>query len=413
MATINSKTSMTSRRAVLLGAGGLGASVGLGYPIIRQAKAAEPVRIGMVLAKQGPIMDQAENLAQGVMLAMEERGNSVLGRPIELTWLDEPTAQSAQQNTQKLIDEQKVCAIIGGDLSATALAMAAVAKRNKIPFVCINAVARELTGKDCSRYTFRVQASAIVQTRALAPFIAKLGKRWYFLTASFAFGQDVLASSRESLKAIGGTEVGSDVVPFDTADYSSFILKIRQAKPDVVVGGISSGDLSNFLKQWGELGMKGKIPFAEIAVGDSDVYAIGKAATGTFTKCWYFNDPANAPEDKAFAANYTKKYNRPAADKSWLGWMGMRSLLDSIELAKDTQPEAIVEALEKWKIMDGQMPVFYRKFDHQMMHRVLVAEAKPEITDKWDYFNVLGSSPQNAEGLDAMYGSAAEIACSM
>ena len=76
-------------------------------------------------------------------------------------------------------------------------------------------------------------------------------------------------------------------MPLNTADFSSFILKIRQAKPDVVVGGLSAGDLSTFLKQWNELGMKGKIPFVEIAIGDTDIWAVGpEAATGTFTKLW-------------------------------------------------------------------------------------------------------------------------------
>ena len=64
-------------------------------------------------------------------------------------------------------------------------------------------------------------------------------------------------------------------MPLNTPDYSSFILKIRQAKPDVVLGGLSAGDLSTFLKQWNELGMRGKIPFAEIAIGDTDIWSVG------------------------------------------------------------------------------------------------------------------------------------------
>jgi len=42
-----------------------------------------------------------------------------------------------------------------------------------------------------------------------------------------------------------------------------------------VLGGLSAGDLSTFLKQWNELGMKGKIPFCEIAIGDTDIWAVG------------------------------------------------------------------------------------------------------------------------------------------
>ena len=49
----------------------------------------------------------------------------------------------------------------------------------------------------------------------------------------------------------------------------------------MILGGVSAGDLSTFLKQWNELGMKGKIPFCEIAIGDTDIWAVGpEAATG-------------------------------------------------------------------------------------------------------------------------------------
>ncbi|WP_163616312.1 ABC transporter substrate-binding protein, partial [Klebsiella pneumoniae] len=83
--------------------------------------------------------------------------------------------------------------------------------------------------------------------------------------------------------------VGADEVPVNTPDYSSFILKIRQARPDAVIGGIAAGDLTTFLKQWNELGMKGRIPFAEIAIGDTDIWGVGaEAATGVFTKMWYY-----------------------------------------------------------------------------------------------------------------------------
>ena len=206
----------------------------------------------------------------------------------------------------------------------------------------------------------------------LAPFALTYGKRWYHITASFAFGQDILRSSRELLKEAGGTEVGSDEVPLNTADFSSFILKIRQAKPAVVVGGLSAGDLSTFLKQWNELGMKGKIPFVEIAIGDTDIWAVGpEAATGTFTKMWDHTNPNNPPEEKAFAAAYLKEYGKPAADKAWMGWITARSLFESIDAAKSTDSMAIVEALEAWKVPAGKSSYSYRKFDHQMLVRNL------------------------------------------
>jgi branched-chain amino acid transport system substrate-binding protein len=338
----------------------------------------------------------------------------IMGQPAELVWLDEPSPQAATQNMQKLVQENKVAAILGGSLSSNALAEEATAAQLKIPFVCDNAAATEISGKNCNRYTFRLNTPVAVQQRMLAPYALSYGKRWYHITASFAFGQDILRSSRALLKEAGGTEVGSDEVPLNTADFSSFILKIRQAKPDVVVGGLSAGDLSTFLKQWNELGMKGKIPFVEIAIGDTDIWAVGpEAATGTFTKLWDHSNPNNTPEEKAFAVAYDKKYGKPAADKAWMGWITARSLFESVDAAKSTEAMAIVEALEAWKVPAGQSSYSYRKFDHQMLVRNLAVSVKPKIVDKWEYFDVKATLPENAADLEKVFGTQEEIGCKM
>jgi branched-chain amino acid transport system substrate-binding protein len=395
------------RRAALLG----GASL-LAAPYV--ARAAEPIRVGVLLAKTGQIAAQTEYLANGTFLAMEERNNTLMGQPAELVWLDEPSPQAATQNMQKLVQENKVVAILGGSLSSNALAEEATAAQLKIPFVCDNAAATEISGKNCNRYTFRLNTPVAVQQRMISPYAAKFGKKWYHITASYAFGQDILRASRENLKAIGGTEVGVDEVPLNTADFSSFILKIRQAKPDVVVGGLSAGDLSTFLKQWNELGMKGKIPFVEIAIGDTDIWAVGpEAATGIFTKMWYYKNPDNTPEEKTFAASYEKKYGKPAADKAWMGWITARSVFESIDAAKSTDPMKIIEALEGWKVQSGSTSYSYRNFDHQMLVRNLAVQVKDKITDKWDYFDVKATLPENPADLDKTFGSEADVGCKM
>ncbi len=401
-----------SRRSVLLGAAS--AAAGLGMPFIGNAAAAAPIRIGMIWGKAGSIAVQGEYLAQGCTLAVEQQNGMVLDRPIELVWVDEVDPQTAQQNAQHLIDDQKVVALIGGTLSSHALAISAVARRAKVPFVAANAAAADLTGKACNRYTFRLQPSADVQSRLLAPYALERGKRWYLLVPSYAFGQDIKTFNAAFLRRAGGTVVGTDDVPVATADYSSYILKIRQAKPDVVIGGLAASDLTTFLKQWNELGMKGRIPFAEIAVGATDIWGVGpEAATGTYAMTWYYNDPNNTPDDKAFAAAYQKKHGRPAADKAWMGWFGMKSLLGGIALAKSTDAAAIVTGMERWTAQDGDVTVRYRAWDHQMLRRTLIVETKPKITDKWDYFDVKAALPVKAADLDAAFGTPQDVHCTM
>jgi branched-chain amino acid transport system substrate-binding protein len=186
----------------------------------------------------GAFAQQGADLAAGVQIALKDAGNKALGRNIELTWLDESDPQGATQSITKLIQEQKVSVVVGGTSSANSLAMGAVAKRSRVPFISLNAAARELTGKACNRFTFRAPASVPVYARAMAPELLAVGKKWY-LIASF-ISDDVLATYGDIVKAAGGTIVGTDRVPVETTDISSYILKVRQAKPDLLVSGLAN-----------------------------------------------------------------------------------------------------------------------------------------------------------------------------
>ena len=126
-----------------------------------------------------------------------------------------------------------------------------------------------------------------------------------------------------------------------------------------MIGGVSANDLTTFLKQWNELGMRGKIPFAEIAVGNTDLWGVGpEAADGLYTITWYYKNENNPPDEKAMAADYEKKYNRPAADKAWMGWMAAKALyrLHRRRRSRPT-PAEIVEALEHWSVKRGDLDV--------------------------------------------------------
>jgi branched-chain amino acid transport system substrate-binding protein len=405
---------LVTRRQALLGAATLGAASPLGMPYIANAAAAEPIKIGLLLAKTGGIAAQTEYLANGSYLALEERGNKIMDRPAELVWYDEPSPQGSQQNMQKLVQEAKVCAVLGGSLSSNGLAEEATAAELKIPFVCNNAAATDMTGKNCNRYTFRLNTPVAVQANMFAPYIMGYGKKWYFITSSYAFGQDIAKSFKDLLAKAGGTVVGDDSVPLNTPDYSSFILKIRQAKPDVVLGGVSSGDLSTFLKQWNEIGMKGKIPICEIAIGDTDIWSVGtQAATGLFTALWWYDNPANPPEEHAFAAAYLTEHGKPAADKAWMGWIAAKSLFESIDAVKSTDTDAIIKGLEAWKGGTAASPYYWRKGDHQMLLKNLVVQVKDKIPDEWNYFDVKGTVPKDAADLDKVFGSPADNGCHM
>lgn len=378
------------------------------------AQADKPIRVGVVSAKQGVFAESGTAAGNGAQLAVDQAGAKVLGRPVEVLWYDDPSPQSAQQNITKLIDDDKVVGVVGGTNSASGLAMAAVAKRAKVPLIVHAGVAREITGKECNRYTFRTAFAIPAATRALGPMLLERGKKWYFISANYAMGQDAYGSMKATVQAAGGQEVGSDQVPLGTSDFSSFILKIRQAKPDVLYAGLAGNDMNNLLKQLAEYGMKDKPVVASPTITDSAMWAVGAdAAAGYYTKSWQYTDPANSPDEKQFTKLWLAKFGKPPAIEAWQGWMSMRMMLRAIEKAQSTEGPAIVKALETLKNTDGAMPAYYREWDHQFVHSVLVVKGRAPTADKWDMLEVVRKAPAAAADLDALFGTKAEAGCTL
>ncbi|MEP9321840.1 ABC transporter substrate-binding protein [Paraburkholderia phymatum] len=142
-----------------------GAAV-LAAPAVVRAQGEQPLKLGLLMAKQGVWTEQGEVIANGVKMALDDANNQARGRRVDLVWYDEPNPQSAQQNMQKLIEQDKVIAVIGGTNSGTSLAMSSVANRTKTPYIAPNAAARELTGSSCNPYTFRVLSPTTRCTRS-------------------------------------------------------------------------------------------------------------------------------------------------------------------------------------------------------------------------------------------------------
>lgn len=402
-----------TRRGLVKGGAALVGASAMPLPFIGSAHAQDPIRIGMVLAKQGAMSNQGEHLAQGVQIALREAGNSVLDRPVELIWLDEPTPQDAVQSITRLIGESKVAAVLGGTSSANTLAMGAVAKRERVPFLGLNSAAREPSGSQCNRFMFRAPASVPVYARAMAPYLLEKGKRWYFLVASFTFGEDVLKTFGDAVKAAGGTIVGIDQVPVGTTDYSSYLLKVRQARPDVLVSG--AANVGPILNQLYDIGFTGKVTVAGPAVSDTDLWSVKPAALGGLHgKTWYFDDPSNSEDDKRLVQTYmAANGGMPPSDRVWFGWYGMKIILAALAQAKSTDPMALVGSLEKLRLMDGAFPVSFREWDHQLTRRIIVAEAHQNPSDRYRILNIKAAEPAAPTGLDALYGSRAEIGCNM
>ena len=271
------------RRRVLSAGAGLAGLSALGYPALVLGQA-DKIRIGHLTPQTGFLGALGLLAATGIQMAVEEINASggVLGRQIDLVSEDSVNPSVASSKAQRMIERDNVAVLMGEISSASALTISQVAARNKKLFMNIGARSDVLRGKDCNRYTFHVDIPVTVMVNAVGQALVRdnmvKGKKIFSLTADYLFGHDLSKAAKKFFAANGGNLIGDELVATDVTDFSPYLLKIRQARPDVVSTNLAGNQVTNFVKQYSEFGL----PFAVAGfnLNTADAWAAGEGNLG-------------------------------------------------------------------------------------------------------------------------------------
>ena len=408
----------SSRRDFVKAASAVGASAALGFPGI--LKADDTIKIGHLTPRTGFVGQIGEYGFRGATLAVEELNGAggILGRKIDLIAEDSVNPSTAVTKAQKLIERDKVVCMLGEVSSASGLAIAEQARRGKIVYVNTGCNSDELRGKSCNRYMFHVEGCNTMYTKTIghwqkAKNLIK-GARWYFLTADYAFGHDLYRVSSKFLEENGGVNLGNDMVPTNTSDYSAYILKIRQAKPDFVYLNLAGVDQTTFLKQYREY----NLPYA-LAGGVMDTvpfWAAGiDALSGHWQSLWFHG--LTLPASVAFTRRFSDKFGGPPDNQAWGDYTAVRILAQTMTETKSTDSEKIIAHLEKGATFDilKARKGSFRPWDHQMLQEmyVVVIKDKAKMKDKWDIFDLVETVPGPSESLELIQPTQQENPCNL
>ena len=404
------------RRTVVVGAS---AAVALGFPAIGWSQS-DVIRIGHLTPRTGFLGPLGEFAVQAADMAVAEINASggVNGRKIELLKEDSVNPQTASTKAERMIERDKVACIIGEISSASCLTISQVAERTKTLFINTGANSDELRGKSCKKFMFHIESqnSMYVKTcgRSLMAQGLVKGKKWFSLTADYAFGHDLLRVSKRFMAANGGEFAADKLVPTDATDFSPLLLEIRNAKPDLVISNLAGNQITNFLKQYAEFGLG--FPIAGFGFDTALAWAAGKGNfSGTWPVVWHHL--IDTPDSKRFVAEFTKRYNRPPENQAWGDYNAIKLTAQAMSETKSIESIKLVEHFEKgakfglMKTREG----YFRKADHQMMHEMYTVQALPvaEIKNNWDIFRSSGPVPAANESLEVIASTAEENECKM
>jgi branched-chain amino acid transport system substrate-binding protein len=268
--------------------------------------------------------------------------------------------------------------------SGVSLALAQVAKERGILHLVTGGHSDSITGKDCKWNVFRIPTTTMMEARAIGKFIAdKFGKRWYIMTPDYAYGWSLQEGFETVSKELGGKIVGADRIPLGTTDYSAALVKVGQAKPDVLLVLQAGQDAVNALKQTVQFGLNKQMAVAGGLMEWEVINALPlDARIGWWTFEWYYNQP-NVPAAKVFSDKIQKHYNHVATARNWFGYIAINTIARIANKEKTLDGEKLAKALEGWTLpADMAMEpnkVYYRAGDHQLMGSVYVGEVRHDI----------------------------------
>ncbi len=405
-----------SRRTMLQGSAGI-AALGLASPAILRAQS-DVIRFGHLTPRTGFLGPLGEYAAMASALAVEEinAAGGIMGRQVEILQEDSVNPQTASTKAERMVERDGVACIVGEISSASCLTISQVAQRTGTLFLNTGGNSDALRGSDCKKFMFHIESQNSMYVKSVGQFYTREGlvdgKRWYSLTADYAFGHDLLKVAKRFMTAQGGEFAGDELVPTDATDFSAYLLQIRAAAPDLVILNLAGNQTTNFLKQYAEFGLE--FPLGGFGFDMALAWAAGKGNfVGTWPSVWHHR--IQTPGSQAFVAAFTAKYGKPPENQAWGDYSGVRFIAQSMEELGTTDSAAIVEHWEKGAKFDAlkTREGYFRARDHQFMHEMYAITALPvdQIQNQWDIFTSSDPVPGPGESLEAIAATEEENTC--
>jgi branched-chain amino acid transport system substrate-binding protein len=290
----------TMKRRKFLAALMAGTMLTLAAPAVAQ----QTFKIGLILPMTGPFASTGRQIDGAVKTYMQQKGDTVAGKKIEVILKDDGgVADATKRIAQELLVNNRVNALAGFGLTPLALATAPLATQAKVPQVVMAAATSIITEQ--SPFIIRTSYTTPQVTVPIAEWAMKNGvKKAMTLVSDYGPGVDAEKAFTGAFK--GGVE--NLRVPLANPDFSPFLQKVTDAKPDALFVFVPSGVGAQFMKQFVERGLdkSGVRLMVEGGVTDDDILnSLGDPALGVISG-YHYSAAHDSPENKAFVDDFKK-----------------------------------------------------------------------------------------------------------
>ncbi|MBR1160061.1 MULTISPECIES: ABC transporter substrate-binding protein [Bradyrhizobium] len=357
-----------------------------------------PLKLGGILDMSSLYADITGSGSEtAAKMAVEDFGGEVLGRKVEIVVGDHLNKADLSANIARdMIDNQGVEMIFDVAASATALAAAEIAKaRNKI--IMFNGPGSiRLSNEACGPYTVHYVFDTFAQANVTGLAAVKSGlDTWFFLTADYAFGQDLEKDTSNVVVKSGGKVLGSVRHPINTSDFSSFLLQAQASKAKVIGLANAGGDTINAIKQAAEFGLtKSGQKLSPLLAFVTDIDSVGlDTAQGLLLAeafYWDLND-----DSRAFTKRFMERTKRVPTSAQAGVYSSVTHYLKAVKAAGTTDAAAVMKVMKETPINDMFTKNGKIREDGRMVHDMYLFEVKKpsESKGRWDDYKLVATVP--------------------
>jgi len=328
------------------------------------AHAQQPLKIGVILPYSGQFADGATQMDNGIKLYVQQHGDAVAGRKIEIIRRDTGgvAPDVAKRLAQELVVRDNVDVLAGFLLTPNAMSAAAVSDEAKKFMVVMNAATAIITTK--SPYMARTSLTIPQTTEVFAAWAYKNGiKKAYTMVSDYGPGHDAEAAFQRAFKEAGGEIVGSVRFPVNIPDFAPYLQRAKDANPEAIFlfvpGGSQPAAFAKALKDVGIDPHKTKILGQGEITEENALASMGDAGLGIITS-FHYDHAHDSKTNKEFVKAFNDAFKRNPDFFSVGGYDGMHLIYEAVKkTGGKTDAEALIAAAKgmKWESPRGPISI--------------------------------------------------------
>jgi branched-chain amino acid transport system substrate-binding protein len=329
-------------------------------------------------------------------LAAEDFHNKVLGKPIEIVAADHQNKPDiAVGIARQWFDIDHVDAVTDLAVSSVGLAVAGLGTQSNRTVLVSGAATSELTGSKCSPVITHWADDTYALSAGLVNELAKrVGKEWFFVAVDYSFGTAMVRDASKAVTDAGGKVVGAVRYPFNTTDFSSFLLAAQGSGAKVVALAGTGADTVAAVKQAHEFGLQaGGQTIVGMLTFISDVHSIGlNDAQGMYIAAQYYWDDDDGT--RAFAKRFFEIEKRQPTKLQAATYAAVRHYLKAIEAGGTDEAKAVNIQMRKMPVDFFGRPGHIRQ-DGRVVYDLSLYRVKAPSASRypWDYYEKISVIP--------------------